>query len=585
MAPLLDQVTLPAALALGGTLVAVVVYLAVTRLVWPHRDRPGAEPLLGILLGAFVWTAAETGTVVATEPGTVLVFERLVGAGTTLTVLAWVLFALEYTGRDQWLTPRTLALLAVEPVAFQSLVWGGGFEGLVWTDTLWVEPVTNYAVTGYGPALWVHAVYSYALLVLGAYLLVDVSLSTRRLYRWRTAALLVGVFVPMTASVLYLSGIRLVQGVDQTAYVMVVPAAAFGWVVADRDLLEVVPVAPAVDHADIVERMDEGLVVVDAADRVVEYNAAAARLAAEQPGGRPVEATFPGLERVLDDDASRGGRVPLEDADGCTRHLQVSASPVRREGDDLGQVVTLHDVTDRVHRDQRIEVLSRVLRHNIRQEATLIVGHVDLLEEQIDDGQVHTGVVKEAAASIEAYSDQARTIERILAEANEGRTTIDLVETVDHAFEAVEDRHGEGAIAVDAPDAAPALVHSWIYEAVTELVENAVQHNDDPTVRVTVSLQAETVELRVADSGSGIPDTERVVVEKQRETPLDHASGLGLWMVSWIVEASGGDLTFGESDMGGGLVVLSLPRSGGGDADTDPDAAATDPPGEARLDP
>jgi signal transduction histidine kinase len=103
---------------------------------------------------------------------------------------------------------------------------------------------------------------------------------------------------------------------------------------------------------------------------------------------------------------------------------------------------------------------------------------------------------------------------------------------------------------------------------VENLLENAIEHHPSatedgkPHVRVSIDdTSDERIALRVADDGDGIPDHEREIVAGETEiSPLQHASGLGLWLVAWVVDAYGGDVEFGESDLGGAEVSLYLPR-------------------------
>ena len=64
------------------------------------------------------------------------------------------------------------------------------------------------------------------------------------------------------------------------------------------------------------------------------------------------------------------------------------------------------------------------------------------------------------------------------------------------------------------------------------------------------------MEVRVADDGPGIPAAEVNVLERGYETPLEHGSGLGLWIVNWIVTESGGGISFDENDPRGSVVTL-----------------------------
>jgi signal transduction histidine kinase len=94
-----------------------------------------------------------------------------------------------------------------------------------------------------------------------------------------------------------------------------------------------------------------------------------------------------------------------------------------------------------------------------------------------------------------------------------------------------------------------------------ELLRNGVVHNDHerPTVEVTVAADAETVRIAVSDDGPGLPPVERrILTGSIVETATQHGSGLGLWLVSWLVGSVDGDVT--ASTVEGTTVTLTLPR-------------------------
>ena len=66
--------------------------------------------------------------------------------------------------------------------------------------------------------------------------------------------------------------------------------------------------------------------------------------------------------------------------------------------------------------------------------------------------------------------------------------------------------------------------------------------------------------MSVADDGPGIPSSERALISEEQEiTQLRHASGLGLWLVNWVVTQSGGWLSFEDNDPRGTVVTLHVP--------------------------
>lgn len=72
--------------------------------------------------------------------------------------------------------------------------------------------------------------------------------------------------------------------------------------------------------------------------------------------------------------------------------------------------------------------------------------------------------------------------------------------------------------------------------------------------------------LTVVDNGNGIPPSERTVLEKETEEPLDHGSGLGLWVVAWAVRSLDGEISF-DTSSDGTEVRIRLPLSSGPEDD------------------
>jgi two-component system osmolarity sensor histidine kinase EnvZ len=99
--------------------------------------------------------------------------------------------------------------------------------------------------------------------------------------------------------------------------------------------------------------------------------------------------------------------------------------------------------------------------------------------------------------------------------------------------------------------------------AITNLVSNAMRFGDQVIIRAAV--EGHWVRIEVDDNGPGIPPTERANVFKPFYR-LDHArnqdesnTGLGLAIARDIAKSHGGDITLGESSMGGLRAIISVP--------------------------
>lgn len=113
------------------------------------------------------------------------------------------------------------------------------------------------------------------------------------------------------------------------------------------------------------------------------------------------------------------------------------------------------------------------------------------------------------------------------------------------------------------PEQLHVVAHPHICNAVANVVENALEHHSGdspPAVDVTAQVDGDTVALVVEDDGPGVPQNEIKVIERETETDLEHGSGVGLWLVKWVVEESGGILDI-ENTGNGTRVTIELRRT------------------------
>ena len=259
--------------------------------------------------------------------------------------------------------------------------------------------------------------------------------------------------------------------------------------------------------------------------------------------------------------------IVVETADGDRRLCEVSLGLLPFESGQFGGTVgVVRDVTEPKGREQRLAVLDRVLRHNLRNKMNVILGRSEALREETDlddDAAAHVDAVMEAAAELLDTSHEARRFRDVLALKDQEPSTLDLAALVADVVADKREVFPDAEITVDAPDEAPVRSRGRLRLAVDELLENAVEHSDRdrPTVDVTLRVDGDYVVLEVADDGPGIPDSERRVVQDAAENPTEHGSGLGLWLVTWAVEQSGGEIEIVDRDPRGTVVCLRLPTA------------------------
>ncbi|WP_254278966.1 sensor histidine kinase [Haloarcula marina] len=216
--------------------------------------------------------------------------------------------------------------------------------------------------------------------------------------------------------------------------------------------------------------------------------------------------------------------------------------------------------TELAREREKLAVLNRLARHNLRNDAQVLAGVADLYGADVD-----LAVRKQASERVEAVSQSLGSMSTRLKEmqaiVDDGAspTARSLPDLVDGVVADCRADYPEATIEAEVPDVS-VLATTHLSTSLRHLVENAIVHTDEQTVRVTAERDDQAVTLVVEDDGPGIPEVERQILTGERDrTQVEHASGLGLWVVKTAVEELGGELGFGDSDENGGEVRLRLP--------------------------
>jgi len=251
------------------------------------------------------------------------------------------------------------------------------------------------------------------------------------------------------------------------------------------------------------------------------------------------------------------GTVTAAREDDTTYPQQLSMSTVED-----GYVWVCRDVTRREERDQRLRVLNRVLRHDTRNALNVVLGRTERLAEHVtddddDDGsdgesgaEADVAAVRGAAESLLETSEKARKLEDALAHDDAGAVAVD--ELVDREVAAVRDEYPDATVTVSG--SADAAVDERLRLPLHELLVNAVEHSTDGggdagAPRVEVAVSGDPLSVRVSDDGPGIPEHERRALAGVEETALQHGSGVGLWLVYWVVRQTGGAVEVVDGDV------------------------------------
>lgn len=275
------------------------------------------------------------------------------------------------------------------------------------------------------------------------------------------------------------------------------------------------------------------------------------------------------LNEVTDGEALQIRDFPIQHRDGRSVVTDVRVVPIyeaevpeaeRTPEDIVGAQGMVRDTTERHRREGLISVINRVLRHNVRNELTVINGYAEVLADDLDgERAANADRIVEAADRLLDLTESAQKIEQNRGESPELEPH-DVVPVVEEVVTRVEDQYPNASISVDTPESATALTTPRIETAFFELLDNAAKHGGKaPSIELDVHVTSRRVTTTIADDGPGLPETEREVLAAGTEDPLVHGRGLGLWLAYWIVTTLDGDIEVPDTDRGT-TVEVGLPR-------------------------
>ena len=544
---------------------AVVTGTSAAILAWRERPEAGATWLTALLVGQVWWTTFLVFELEAPTLAAKSLWYDVQWIGVVIIPVGWLLFALEYTGRERYVTPRVVAMLLVVPAVTIGVVATGDPWGLVVAD----REVAATAVGSFlrvDPGTWYYVIagYTYLLGLFGSIPILQLVSDDARPFRGQSAALIVGTAAPWASSVFHLTGTFPIPGLDPTPLAFAVSGVAYLLALSRFRLLTLAPAPRRRARQLVFEHLHDPAFVVGTEGYVIDLNQSAAdtfgidrRSAVGEPAGAIVprydDISVEGSDRSPVSIAGPNGRRPYEVTVRCIA-----------DGHDrpTGEVVVFHDIGEYLGQQQRLDVLNRVFRHDVRTETNLIYGYADQLRDDPTDEHA-LDVVKKSASRILDLSERTRTASELFDPMAKSPPPVALDALVEEVTAALRTEFPEANVSVEGD--VPAVRVPAVLRAVAEsLCSNAVRHNDgeSPSVWLGAAADGGWVELSVADDGPGIEEAEREVLKRGTETPLEHGSGLGLWIVKWGVDQVGGSVEFKDREPRGTVVTVSVPVRG-----------------------
>ncbi|GAB7012625.1 hypothetical protein JCM18549_08960 [Halolamina salina] len=214
-------------------------------------------------------------------------------------------------------------------------------------------------------------------------------------------------------------------------------------------------------------------------------------------------------------------------------------------------------------RREMLDDLNSLLRHEVLNTAAVISGYADLLKQRADEDDPayeYLDIIERQATELTGTTKDVRLLLQSLEEGTD-LSPVDLTDLLEEELDKLEDRYGYVETEAELPDQVYVRADELLKRVFSNLLNNAVEHNQSghPHVTVSVSPAPDTVDVRVADDGTGIPEAERDVLFEPVTGKTDH--GIGLTIVARLVDRYGGNVELTETGPGGTVFTVTLPRA------------------------
>ncbi|MEA1930729.1 MAG: ATP-binding protein [Euryarchaeota archaeon] len=479
----------------------------------------------------------------------------LSGLFTVAGIFAWLWFALRYTRRIG--RREKVAVAALGGLTFLVATLNGFVGAAATFEFISIDP--DFRTSFHRFASAVEVLGTGVAVGVGIGLLYETAANHRPFRQQAVVGLSVPIVFPWLVRNLYRFG--LVTGF-QTISILRIASLSVGfaglWLaVTEYDLFDQLPASRSVGRQTAFEASDSAIVVINNEGNVSDLNPAARELfsvSACDTVGASLDDLLPA---TVDSSEFRDGEpitVRMPNSETVVEAVMTTATD--DSGTPIGRTIVFTDITAERRRQQRIQVLNRVLRHNLRNDLNVAKGYVDVMADGGGGTEPYQRKIETLIDDLVTIGKKAQNTEHVLDADPLAESATPLPALITDALDSVAEEYDDVPVSGSVPKSTAVRINPMVIGSIIEeLIENAVRHTDSA---VTVSYDDESTTLIVADEGPGIHDNEIAVLDNAQETDLEHGSGLGLWLVKWGTDSFGGSVEF-DTDETGTRVRVSIP--------------------------
>jgi diguanylate cyclase (GGDEF)-like protein/PAS domain S-box-containing protein len=355
-------------------LITTAINLVVLSVSWRRRKTKSGSYFAWGIMALTLWTLAASLDYASVPMSLKIFFAQLEYTFSFSALILFTLFALSYTGYEEWLKPGKKIIFAAVSMSNAALSWTNGLHGWFWASYRYSEVGENTAIFEPGPAYAWSIITGYGMILVILVSLWQASLHGSELSRRQARLLFFASLVPVIGNLIYLLEGDRFKGIDWSSITFSASGILFLMALYGTRLLDLAPIA----RDKLVNSLSDGMVVLDTQNRIIEINPPAIRMLASQETnliGRSLIEIAPPIRVYLEQPPEQELKTELEIGHTVERYFDVLISPLFQEKNLLlGRLIIFRDISERKRKELRLLQLTQAVEQS---PASVLIADLD----------------------------------------------------------------------------------------------------------------------------------------------------------------------------------------------------------------
>lgn len=350
---------------------STVLTLVAAFIAW-QRKAPGSFTLSLLMLAMSLWSGCYALHWVLLPGPVQFMLPLLTYLGVLAVPTLFLIYALQFSNHEDWLTPRIFVLLAIEPLITVALLATNGYHHFMFLS---IQSITvgrfNPIEIAHGPWYYVNLFYSFALIAVGFVALIVGMSHTSPLLRHQYRMVLLASAIPWMANIF--TELFLRNGnIDLTPFMFGLAGVLFSYTVLRNRFMDLIPVA----RSRLIESMSDAILVLDLSNRIVDINPAMQDILQldrssflGSPASEVLSSWMKNVDQLINGSETR---TELRTRSNPTRYFDLRVTPLYDRYQRLnGRLLVFRDVTERKQVERKLRYANDRLQSQLIEIGTL----------------------------------------------------------------------------------------------------------------------------------------------------------------------------------------------------------------------